>query len=181
MVFIILGAGFEEVEAITPYDVLSRGGVSVCFVSASNEKLVAGAHGISIQADFIASDVHPAGRDAVVVPGGMGGVKSISASASACELIRSIDSENGIVAAICAGPSVLAGLGLIEGHNITCYPGCEAQMGSAVMVPGASAVTDGNVITGTSAGCAIPFALQLITALKGKEAADAVAQQIVIR
>ena len=86
-----------------------------------------------------------------------------------------------LVAAICAGPTVLAMLGITDGKRATCYPGCETQMGAAVMVPDAAAVTDGNVITGTSAGCAIPFALQLITALKGKEAADNVAQQIVIR
>ena len=86
-----------------------------------------------------------------------------------------------LVAAICAGPTVLAQLGITDGKNATCYPGCEEQMGEAVMVPDAAAVTDGNVITGTSAGCAIPFALQLITALKGKEAADRDAQQIVIR
>ena len=89
--------------------------------------------------------------------------------------------ENGkFVAAICAGPTVLADLGITDGKNATCYPGCEAQMGSANMV-NAAAVTDGKVITGTSAGCAIPFGLALIEALKGKDAADAIAKQIVIR
>ena len=179
MVFIILGAGFEEVEAITPYDVLSRGGVSVCFVSASNEKLVAGAHGLSIQADFIASDVHPAGRDAVVVPGGMGGVKSISASASACELIRSIDSENGIVAAICAGPSVLAGLGLIEGRNITCYPGCEHMMHGARCHSDRAVVTDGRIITGRAPGAAMDFSLALLETIAGEDSAAGVRRDLV--
>ena len=76
---------------------------------------------------------------------------------------------------------ILAQLGITDGKKATCYPGCEEQMGSALMVPDAAAVTDGNVITGTSAGCAIPFALQLITALRGPEAAEAVARQVVIR
>ena len=90
--------------------------------------------------------------------------------------------ENGkYSAAICAGPTVLADLGIPDGKNATCYPGCEGQMGSANMVPGAAAVTDGKLITGTSAGCAIPFGLALIAALKGQEAADAIAAQIVIR
>mgnify|MGYP002519891992 CR=1 FL=1 len=40
---------------------------------------------------------------------------------------------------------------------------------------------DGKIITGTSAGCAVPFGLALIAALKGEEAANTVAQQIVIR
>ena len=68
-----------------------------------------------------------------------------------------------------------------DGKKATCYPGCETQMGTAQMVPNAAAVTDGRLITGTSAGCAVAFGLALITALKGQQAADAIAQQIVIR
>ena len=89
--------------------------------------------------------------------------------------------ENGkFVAAICAGPTILASLGITDGQHATCYPGCEEQMGNAIMED-AAAVTDGKIITGTSAGCAIPFGLQLIAALKGQEAADTIAKQIVIR
>ena len=54
-------------------------------------------------------------------------------------------------------------------------------MGSATVVPNTSCVRDGKLITGTSAGCAIPFGLALVEALKGKETADAIARQIVIR
>jgi 4-methyl-5(b-hydroxyethyl)-thiazole monophosphate biosynthesis len=85
------------------------------------------------------------------------------------------------VAAICAGPTVLADLGITDGKEATCYPGCEGQMGSANMLPDRAFVWDGKLITGTSAGCAIPFGLALIAALKGHEAADTVANQIVIR
>jgi 4-methyl-5(b-hydroxyethyl)-thiazole monophosphate biosynthesis len=85
------------------------------------------------------------------------------------------------VAAICAGPTVLADLGITAGCQATCYPGCEGGMGSALMVPDAPCVRDGKLITGTSAGCAIPFGLMLIEALKGEAAAKAVKDQIVIR
>ena len=119
--------------------------------------------------------------EGIVLPGGLGGVASIKASQPALDAVKFAFDNHKLVAAICAGPTVLAQLGITDGKRATCYPGCEEQMGNAVMVPNAAAVTDGNVITGTSAGCAIPFALQLITALKGKEAADSVAQQIVIR
>ena len=84
------------------------------------------------------------------------------------------------MAAICAGPTILAQLGITDGKNATCYPGCESQLGTAYLVQ-AAAVADGKVITGTSAGCAVPFGLALIAALKGQEAADAIAKQIVIR
>ena len=95
-------------------------------------------------------------------------------------ILRAAYEGGKFVAAICAGPTILAQLGITDGKNATCYPGCEPQMGSANMVT-AAAVTDGKVITGTSAGCAIPFGLALIAALKGREAADAVEKQIVIR
>jgi len=85
------------------------------------------------------------------------------------------------VAAICAGPTVLADLHITDGCNATCYPGCESGMGSAHIVEGAASIRHENIITGTSAGCAIPFGLALIAALKGQEAADTVAEQIVIR
>lgn len=85
------------------------------------------------------------------------------------------------VAAICAGPTVLADLHITDHKEVTCYPGCEKQMGNAKYIPNAAVIRDGKVITGTSAGCATPFALELIAALKGKATADAIAQQIVIR
>ena len=85
------------------------------------------------------------------------------------------------VAAICAGPTVLADLGITDGKNATCYPGCEDAMGSANMLAGKACVRDGKLITGTSAGCAVAFGLALVAALKGEETAKTVADQIVIR
>ena len=85
------------------------------------------------------------------------------------------------VAAICAGPTVLADLHITDGRKATCYPGCESGMGSACMEVDAAAVTDGKLITGASAGCAVKFGLALVEALKGKEIAQTVADQIVIR
>ena len=49
------------------------------------------------------------------------------------------------------------------------------------MAQNAAAVTDGKLVTGTSAGCAIPFGLSIIAQLRGQDAADAIARQIVIR
>ena len=97
------------------------------------------------------------------------------------DAVRFAWDNNLLTAAICAGPTVLADLGIPDGKNVTCYPGCESQMGQAVMAQDAAAVTDGKLVTGTSAGCAIPFGLAIIAQLRGQEAADAIARQIVIR
>ena len=180
MVYVLLGTGFEETEAIAPIDLLRRAGVSVMTVGI-NGKTVYGGHGIGIEADITLEEMDLTALEMIVLPGGLGGVASIRASREAMEAV-SFAHENGrYVAAICAGPTVLADLHITDGRNATCYPGCENDMGSAKIVPNAASVRDGNVITGTSAGCAIPFGLELIAALKGESAAKTVAEQIVIR
>ena len=180
MVYMLLGTGFEETEAIAPLDLLRRAGIEVKTVGI-NGKVIYGSHGIGVEADLeLDAGLELTGLEMVVLPGGLGGVASIRASRNAMKLIRYAH-ENGLyTAAICAGPTVLADLGITCGKKATCYPGCEEQMGSAIMVD-AAAVTDGKLITGTSAGCAVPFGLALIAALKGEEAAKSVADQIVIR
>ena len=179
MVYMFLGTGFEETEAIAPLDLLRRANIEVATVGL-NGKVIKGSHGIGVEADLAIGQVDFSDADMIVLPGGLGGVASIKACPAAMDAVRAAYEEGKYVAAICAGPTILAQLGITDGKNATCYPGCEPQMGSANMVT-AAAVTDGKVITGTSAGCAIPFGLALIAALKGQEAADAVEKQIVIR
>jgi 4-methyl-5(b-hydroxyethyl)-thiazole monophosphate biosynthesis len=117
----------------------------------------------------------------IILPGGLGGVASIRACKAAMDAVSFAWENDRFVAAICAGPTVLADLGITADRQATCYPGCESGMGSAKMIPDAPCVRDGKLITGTSAGCAIPFGLMLIEALKGETAAKAVKDQIVIR
>ena len=180
MVYVLLGTGFEEIEAIAPIDLLRRAGVQVLTVGI-NGKTVYGGHGIGVEADITLDQLDLTDLEMIVLPGGLGGVASIRASAQAMDAIRFAWENNKYVGAICAGPTVLADLGIVDGRQATCYPGCETGMKDAVMVPGAACVTDGNLITGTSAGCAVPFGLALIAALKGEQAARTVAEQIVIR
>jgi len=179
MVYMLLGTGFEETEAIAPLDLLRRAGVDVATVGL-NGKLIYGSHKIGVEADMEIGEMDLTNLDMIVLPGGLGGVASIRACQSALDAVRFAWDNGKYVAAICAGPTVLADLGITEGKNATCYPGCEGQMGSANMISKA-AVQDGRLITGTSAGCAIPFGLALIEALKGAEAAKTIAEQIVIR
>ena len=179
MVYMLLGTGFEETEAIAPLDLLRRAGVSVATVGI-NGKVIKGSHNIGIEADLELGQMDLTDLEMIILPGGLGGVASIKASEAAMNAVRFAWENGKYVAAICAGPTILAQLGITDGKNATCYPGCEEQMGSAKMV-NAAAVTDGKVITGTSAGCAVPFGLALIAALRGSEAADAIAKQIVIR
>ena len=179
MVYMLLGTGFEETEAIAPLDLLRRAGVEVMTVGL-NGLVIRGSHGICVEADTEIGDLDFKDLEMIILPGGLGGVASIRGCKAAMDAVRKAWEDGKYTAAICAGPTVLADLGITDGKKATCYPGCEGQMGSAIMVSEA-AVTDGKLITGTSAGCAIPFGLALIAALKGQAEADRIAQQIVIR
>lgn len=180
MVYVLLGTGFEEVEAIAPVDLLRRAGVPTLTVGVDG-KTVCGGHQISVEADITIGEMDLTELDMIVLPGGLGGVATARSSQAALDALRFAWENDKFVAAICAGPTVLADLGITDNRLTTCYPGCEAGMGSAAMVQGQPCVRDGKLITGTSAGCAIPFGLMLIEALKGAEEANRIAQQIVIR
>ncbi len=180
MVYMLLGTGFEETEAIAPLDLLRRAGVEILTVGIDG-KTVTGSHKIKVEADITIGEMDLTDLDMVVIPGGLGGVASLRACPAALDVLKFGWDNGKYVAAICAGPTVLADLGITDGLKATCYPGQEKNMGSAKMQGNAAVVTDGRLITGTSAGCAISFGLALIEALKGKEAAEKVKNQIVIR
>lgn len=178
MVYVLLGTGFEETEAIAPIDLLRRAGIDVLTVGIDG-KLVYGSHRIGIEADITLEQIDLTDLDMIVLPGGLGGVQTIRGNQAALDAVRFAWENGKFVAAICAGPTVLAQLGITDGLDAVCYPGCEEDMGGAHMIT-APCARSGKVITGTSAGCAIPFGLALVEALKGKEEAQRIAKQIVI-
>jgi len=179
MVYMLLGTGFEETEAVTPLDLLRRAGVEIATVGL-NGQTIRGSHGICIEADMTIGQMDLSDLDMIILPGGLGGVASIRASKEALDAVTFAWENGKYVAAICAGPTILAELGITQGRSATCFPSCAGQMTGAILEEKA-AVRDGNLITGTSAGCAIPFGLELISALKGPEVAETIAKQIVIR
>lgn len=180
MVYLLLGTGFEETEAITPLDLMRRAGIQVLTVGV-NGKVIYGSHGIGVEADITLDEMDLTQFEMIVLPGGLGGVASIRASKSAMEALAFAWENGKYVAAICAGPTVLADLHITDGKQAVCYPGCEDGMGNAKILSHMPCVQDGRLITGTSAGCAVPFSLALIAALRGEAAAKTVQDQIVIR
>lgn len=180
MVYMLLGTGFEEVEAVTPLDLLRRAGIPVLTVGV-NGKTVYGAHNIGIEADITLGELDLTQLEMIILPGGLGGVTSVRASQAAMEALTFAFENDKFVAAICAGPTVLADLHITDHKNTTCYPGCEGGMGNANVDGAVACVRDGKIITGASAGCAVPFGLKLVDALRGEDAANTVKQQFVIR
>ena len=179
MVYIILGKGFEPMEAIAPCDILRRGGAEVRFAGIGGT-LIEGGHGISVQADCTVEQMKLADTDMVLLPGGLGGVEGILGCQAALDAVKRAWDGGKYVAAICAGPTVLAKLGITAGRRATCYPGCETQMPGTEYTP-VQAQQDGKLITGQAPGASFAFGLKLLAALRGEQTAADVAEGMVIR
>lgn len=174
MVYIFLGNGFETVEALAPCDVLRRAGVEVALVALTDNKNVVSGQNITVQADITLDEVDMEKMEMLVLPGGLGGVRSILSSIPAQTLIQTAATEGKYLAAICAAPTILAQLGLLDRRSATVYPGMEEQMFSAVMMKGARVVMDGRFITAQAAGSSFDFGLKLIEVLRDKETSNQV-------
>lgn len=174
---VFLADGMEECEALITVDLLRRAKINVITASIMKRLDVTSSHKITVKADALAEDVDYEAADIVILPGGMPGITNLGANEIVQEQCRKFAADK-MVAAICAAPTVLAGLGILEGKKATCYPGCEVNMKGAIMTD-MQAVVDGNIITGRSVGAAIPFALSIISKMLGDEAAWKTAEEIV--
>lgn len=178
MVSVLLGSGFEEAEALVPVDLLRRAGVEVVLTALTEELEVSGGHGITVKADTTLSRLDRSELEMVILPGGLGGVAAISHCPEALELIRSLSARGKYVAAICAAPTLLASLGLLEQRKAVCYPGMEDEMAGAEVQIGSPVVTDEYFITAEAAGSSFVFGLKLVELLKGAEVAEQVKNSV---
>lgn len=179
MVYLLLGDGFEEAEALVTADLLRRADIEVQLLGLER-RTVKGAHGITVAADGLLTDVAEE-PEMVILPGGLGGVEHILGSEQALELVRRTEQCGGYIAAICAAPTVLAKLGMLDHRAAVCYPGMEDEMGNAEVHKGEPVVTDGRFITGEAAGAVFDFALKLVEALRGVPTAQKVRSSIYYR
>ena len=179
-VLIILADGFEEIEAITPIDVLRRAGVEVILAGLSG-KIITGAHGVKFQTD-VTLDEYKDLPDAIILPGGMPGAQNLGRSPKVAELVKKVNSQNKVVGAICAAPALaLAPTGILNGKKATCYPGFEKDFPSSVTFSSDRVVVDGNIVTSRGPGSAFEFALELVEKLVGKEKAETVSEGMLVK
>lgn len=176
-VCVFLANGLEECEGLITIDILRRAGVEVTTASIHEDLLIESSHGIRFQADALARSLAYEEFDMVVLPGGLGGTNNLAASPLVAEVVTRFADQGKLVAAICAAPSVLGGLGLLRGRRATCYPGFEDKLTGAD-VTGEPVTEDGSIITGRGLGATIPFALHLVARLMGDAKAEEIRQQI---
>lgn len=173
---VFLADGFEECEGLLVVDLLRRAGLKTVMASVMGRKNVVSSRGITITSDVLAENVDYGTAKLVVLPGGRIGTENLSKSFIVKERCVEFSKEK-IVAAICAAPSILAGLGLLDGKKSTCHPDFESKMSRAI-VTGDSIVVDGNIITGQGLGAAIPFALEIIKVMVSPEMAEKIKRDI---
>lgn len=174
---IFLVTGFEEIEALATVDILRRGDIDIKTVSLTDSKTVEGSHGIPVVTDLMFDDADFSSADILILPGG---TVRINEHEGLKKKILEFNIANKNIAAICAAPMVLGGLGLLKGKKATCYPGFEKYLDGAQLATNESVITEGNIVTGRGPGLTFDFALQLLETLAGKAKREEVAKGLLL-
>ena len=177
---ILMADGFEEIEGLAVVDILRRGGITIDMVSIYDNSTIKGSHDIVISSDKNISDINEDEYDIIIIPGGQPGTNNIKGSDKAKEMILHFYSAGKYVAAICAAPTVLGMLGILEGKRACCYEGLENGLTGAV-ISYDNVVKDGKIITSRGMGTAVEFGLAILSAIKGDDAGKAMSKAIMIK
>ena len=178
-VLIPLAPGFEEIEAITPIDILRRAGVEVVVAGT-----VAGVIEASRKTKHVPDCTLDEAMervdefDMIVLPGGQPGTNNLRADPRIKTIIEQLRARNKLTAAICAAPTVLSAYGVLTDRRATSHPGVRATLAAKEIVD-QRVVVDGPVVTSQSAGTAMEFAFKLVEILCGKEKVAEVNQGVI--
>lgn len=174
---VVLANGFEEIEAITPIDLLRRAEIVVETATIEEKLETTGAHGITVKADTFLENVRDNEFDFIILPGGQPGSNNLKKSPELKQFLRVQSKMKKGIAAICAAPTILENAGVLKGQKITSYPGLESHFTSSHYQT-ENVVISENIITSRAVGTAIAFSLELVKKMKGKEVADKIAKAI---
>lgn len=177
MVYLLLENGFEMCEALSPVDILRRGGVNVTTVGVSG-KNVTSSHGVELVADAVLSETDFSEMEMLIIPGGQPGVDNLWANDKVRELVAETAEKKMKISAICAAPMILARLGILDGKKCTCYPSCSDELPKDGVNTAMGVVCDGEIITGRAAGDAYDFAFAILACLRGEEVAESVKSSV---
>lgn len=176
---VLLAPGAEEIETVTVVDVLRRAEIEVVLAGLRGPGPVRCSRGVVLVPDA-ALDAVTGPFDAVVVPGGRGGTDALAADARVLRLLREQAAAGRLVAALCAGPEVLAAAGLAAGRRLTSHPSSRAVLEGETTYVDEPVVVDGALVTSRGPGTALAFALALVAELLGPERAASVATPMVL-
>ncbi len=167
--YLFLADGFETIEALTPVDVLRRCGIEVATVSITDNKCVRSSHGIQVEADTTLAACDMSDSHTLIVPGGYPGYVNLQNSSKVGELLKRHYDNGGVIAAICAGPTLLEVNGIATGKRITCHSSVRSLMSVHYTLSDTGVEQDGNIITAAGAGHSIAFALAIANAMTDRK------------
>ncbi len=168
-VLVPLANGFEEIEAMSIIDVLSRAGVEVVVAGLEKREVEGSNTGLKVIAHTVLDEVDVDTLDMIVLPGGLPGSEYLAKSEKVKSIIKALNDKNKPVGAICAAPWALKEAGVLEGKKHTNYPGFESHTGKEGYIADQKVVIDSNVVTSRGPGTAICFALEIVKMLQGEE------------
>ena len=174
-VLCLLVDGFEEIETLTPVDLLRRAGAEVVLASLAPERHVTGRCQVTLHADALLADVIHESFDLLLIPGGPG-VAALRTDGRAAQLAADFAKAGKPTAAICAAPTVLADAGLLTGKRFTAHFSVYNELPTAIATE--RVVEDGLLITSRGAGTALDFGFALVRRLFGEEKLKEVAESI---
>ena len=159
---VLFSNGTEEIEALTPVDVLRRAGVECDLVSVCGQFPV-GSHAITVKADKTIEDIDINGYDGVVLPGGLPGAQIIADNKKVEQMIKDFIENKKLVAAICAAPALTLGAkGFVDGKKVTCYPAdAFIKLLETARYTGADVEVDENIITANGPKSAMAFSFAI--------------------
>lgn len=166
-IIVLLANRFEEIEALTPVDYLRRRGILVDLVSIEEDLEVEGAHGIKVMADKNFKDIDFSAYDGLIIPGGMPGAANLRDDSRVIKLVKDFNNNHKLVSAICAGPIVLEEAKILDGKNVTSYPGFEDQLSGDYLED--KVVRDENIITARGPAIAVDFTIEILDYLLGSK------------
>ena len=163
---VIAPSNFRDEEFSEPHKLLTSKGVEVTVASVGTAP-AKGVLGKVVTPDTDVSSVNGDEYDAVIFVGGPG-VEELSLfnNGHFLRIAREADEAGKIVAAICAGPKILASAGLLQGRKATVYSGDVAYIKSkGADYVGQDVVQDGNIITASGPQAASKFGNKIVQEL----------------
>lgn len=180
MVYMFLAEGFEEIEALCPLDIMRRAGIEVKTVGIGAKKIT-GAHGITVDADMTDEDLDKLSSysfDMIFLPGGMPGTINLAASQTVIKAINKAVADDRYIAAICAAPSILGDMGLLQQKEAICYPGFEDRLTGA-RISSSKVVLDQKILTAAGMGVALDMGLKIVEIFMGEQKAHSLRQAVI--
>ena len=148
---IFLAKGFEDCEGMITIDMLRRAGVPIDSVSITDDLIVETSHGVRLFADKTWKEIDPSGYDVLILPGGKVGTMNLDGFEPLKNALKAHFESGKLTCAICAAPSVLGHLGILNGKHYTSFPAFASDSYGGIYET-ELAVEDGTVITGRGMG-----------------------------